>query len=80
MRSEKNDEPFLTLHSRLLTARSALGPEERKPVAMMIVALVLFAAVILACLVAPSGKPAKAHKPVAVEAPQPAIQWGEARA
>ena len=47
---------------------------------MMIVALVLFAAVILACLLAPSGKPAKVAKPVAVEAPGTAMQIGEARA
>ena len=47
---------------------------------MMIVALVLFVAVILACLVAPSGKPATAQKHVPVEAQQPAMQIGEARA
>ena len=45
---------------------------------MTIVALVLFAAVILACLVAPSGKPAKQHAPV--EAKQPSMQMGEASA
>ncbi len=45
---------------------------------MMIVALVLFAAVILACLVAPSGKPAKQHVPA--EAKQPSLQVGEASA
>jgi hypothetical protein len=47
---------------------------------MMIVALVLFAAVILACLVAPSGKATTAQKHIAVEAKQPSIQMGEARA
>ena len=47
---------------------------------MMIVALVLFAAVILACLLAPSGKPAKVAKPVVVEAKSPAMQVGEAHA
>lgn len=47
---------------------------------MMIVALVLFAAVILACLAAPSGKPAKAHKQVAVEGQGSSMQVGEARA
>jgi hypothetical protein len=41
---------------------------------MMIVALVLFVAVILACLVAPSGAPAKKHAPAAK---QPALQMGE---
>ena len=49
---------------------------------MMIVALVLFAAVILACLVAPSGKPAKTTKHAVIE-PQTqgsSMQVGEARA
>jgi hypothetical protein len=45
---------------------------------MMIVALVLFAAVIVACLVAPSG--AKAKKPVEAPAAQSALNVGEARA
>ena len=45
---------------------------------MMIVALVLFAAVILACLVAPTG--AKAKKPVEVPATQSSLNVGEARA
>ena len=41
---------------------------------MMIVALVLFVAVILTCLAAPNGAPAK--KPAAA-AKQPALQMGE---
>jgi hypothetical protein len=47
---------------------------------MMIVALVLFAVVILACLVAPSGT--KAKKPAEVPAPaaQPSLNVSEARA
>ena len=45
---------------------------------MTIVALVLFVAVILACLAAPSGKPTKRH--AAVETKQPSMQMGEASA
>ena len=45
---------------------------------MMIVALVLFAAVILACLVAPSG--AKGKKPAEAPAAQASLGVGEARA
>ena len=47
---------------------------------MTIVALVLFAAVILACLLAPSGKPAKPAKHAAVEGRGASMQVGEARA
>ena len=44
---------------------------------MMIVALVLFVAVILACLLAPNGAPAKKHE---AAAKQPALQLGEVAA
>jgi hypothetical protein len=47
---------------------------------MMIVALVLFAAVILACLVAPSGAKAKKPAEAAAAAKQSSLNVGEARA
>jgi outer membrane murein-binding lipoprotein Lpp len=51
---------------------------------MMIVALVLFAAVIVACMLAPTGGRAKKHAAApavaSASAKQPAMQVGEARA
>jgi hypothetical protein len=45
---------------------------------MMFVALILFVAVILACLVAPNGE--RARKPAPAVAKQASMQVGEARA